>query len=201
MDSSNMLSCQAGTLIQTPCKGSGGCTVSGRIASCDISGNVTGDVCSTDDEEMAACTKDGTAIVACNSGKYDVFQCRGPNGCKAVGSKVDCDRSLASIDDACEQDDIYSCSVDKTQSLVCKGKKMTFATKCGGPKHCQPKGKEMECDESVQDEGAPCDSKVEGEYACSTDMKAALMCKGGKWSVKDKCPGGCSLGDNKVNCN
>src|SRR5215470_17821934 len=50
MDRTTELACQAGRYIAAPCRGPEGCSEKASVVTCDVAANVTGDVCSTDDE-------------------------------------------------------------------------------------------------------------------------------------------------------
>jgi hypothetical protein len=139
-DDKTELICQGGKFIVAPCKGPKGCAVTGDTLHCDISGNVAGDLCSTDDEGNSACTSDGKQMVSCEKGKYTVTPCRGPAGCKTNK----CDVSLAQAGDPCSGGG-YTCSVDRKAVLQCKDGKAVVDETCSGGKQCKG-GEKVGCE-------------------------------------------------------
>ena len=202
LDAKNELSCQSGVYISMPCKGAKGCDVSGSKVTCDISANLDGDPCSTEDEDLGACAGDKKSMVACNKGKFAVIPCRGAKACNESGSKIDCDTNLASVGDNCENDDSHSCSPDHADMVVCSKTKVVLNAHCRGPKKCDETGSKIECDISLQQAGDPCDAKNEGTYSCSADASAILTCKGGTMTQASLCrgPKKCDASGDKVKC-
>ncbi len=103
-----------------------------------------GGSCSTEAE--AAC--DGkTAALTCTGGKWEKTECRGPKGCSVTGALVDCDHSLAQLDDLCDHEGNYACSVDGKSLLQCKSKKFVLDEACKGNAKCKVTGSQAGCDE------------------------------------------------------
>jgi len=93
-----------------------------------------------------------------------------------------------------------STCVDKTKALVCRAG--TFLEiPCAGPTGCGKYQDRANCDTSVARAGDPCMGE-EDEYACSTDNKRALVCKGGKFEPYLDCRGkaGCAMLGRAVAC-
>jgi hypothetical protein len=103
-----------------------------------------GDSCSNQGE--ARCI-DGTSALLCHEKKWTKNECRGPKGCKEVGSVVDCDESLAQEKDFCDHETNVACSVDKKVLLKCTKAVWVTDTKCTGPKGCSVSGTTVDCDE------------------------------------------------------
>jgi hypothetical protein len=204
LDESNLLACEKGTFISTPCKGPNGCKVEDNLLTCDISGNTAGDPCATADEGDAACSVDKKSQVACKGGKYEVAQCRGPNGCRTEGNTSICDLSISEENDDCSAPgaaNTFACSVDGTKVLKCKGGKFQLSSHCRGKK-CEVKGDEVGCPDPIALVGDPCEATSSGSYACAVDGTALLVCRGLKWNVDEKCRGKstCKQQGDKVGC-
>jgi hypothetical protein len=107
-----------------------------------------GDSCSNAGE--AKCV-DGQSALLCfdtaGTKKWTRNDCRGPKGCKEIGSNVDCDETLAQDKDFCDQEGNIACSVDKKTQLKCEKMVWKVETKCNGPKGCVVEGKTVDCDE------------------------------------------------------
>lgn len=98
----------------------------------------------------------------------------------------------------CKTDGREVCA-DKTTALVCKSGAWTPMA-CRGTKGCDSSGGDTDCDQSVAQADDLC---VDDEKAvCTPDNKAALECKGGKWTLKDRClgPKGCTTDAQFVHC-
>ena len=87
------------------------------------------------------CTDPSNALL-CQNGKWVTMPCRGPRGCRGVGTSQTCDDDLAQEGDACVQtlNENYSCSVDHTKELICKDGKFATVRTCKGPKKCTVTG-------------------------------------------------------------
>jgi hypothetical protein len=75
---------------------------------------------------------------------------------------------------------------------------MVIAATCKGMHGCREAFNKLECNQTIADPGDPCDN-YEGKFACSTDKKTRLVCKGGKM-VKDKTCKSCSVMIDEVQC-
>ena len=74
---------------------------------------------------------------------------------------------------------------------------------CKGAKGCAQSGDEDECDDTLAAPGDPCPRNPPLDYACATDLKSALVCKDGRFSLWRRCrgPEGCSVVDGRnVHC-
>ena len=195
------LICQNGSYIQAPCKGPRGCGLTPTGVSCDISGNVAGDVCSTDEEGASACTGAKTKIV-CTAGKFVATQCRGPRGCETEEGRPLCDVSIAEPGDACKEiDKTKACSVDGKQYLSCQGGKMTMQFQCLGPGGCKSEAGRLNCDMSYARDKDPCLPEMEGKVACNLDQSSIVVCKGSKFVIDEECKDGkrC-VGEGSIRC-
>jgi hypothetical protein len=204
LDESNLLVCEKGTFISTPCKGPNGCKVENNLLTCDISGNAAGEPCGSSDEGDSACGVDGKSQVTCKDGKYEVAACRGPNGCKTEGTTSICDLSIAEENQECTGPgaaNTYACSVDGTKVLKCKGGKFETSSFCRGKK-CEVKDEKVGCPDPIALASDPCELTSTGSYACAVDGAALLVCRGGKWIVDEKCKGKskCKEQGNQVGC-
>lgn len=201
LDPHTELECQAGKFVAGACRGPRGCLVSSGVQTCDISANVPGDPCSTDDEGVAQCASDKKSRLVCKGGRYALERCRGPQGCTESGEKVDCDATLAEEGDECASSDdtpFYACSVDKGKSLVCRGGKLVVDEYCRGPSGCDASGAEVKCDRGPQSAGDPCG--VEGDFECSSDKKSLLTCKDRKWDKEKACRTTCTSTADRADC-
>ncbi|MEP7050329.1 MAG: hypothetical protein ABJB12_08260 [Pseudomonadota bacterium] len=190
VDRATELACQGGRYIQTPCHGAKGCEVIARGINCDFSGNKAGDPCSTEDEGAAACANN-SSMLACHGGQYILIPCRGAAGCVNGAGRALCDTSIAQQGDVCRDQDSKACADDRSQVLVCKQHTMQRYYLCRGPGGCVSNGGKLSCDTSVAKEGDACDKKLEGQaFACSTDVNAILVCKGGAFAREETCKSG-----------
>ena len=83
------------------------------------------------------CTDPSNALL-CQNGKWVTMACRGPRGCRGVGTSQTCDDDLAQEGDACQMslNENYSCSVDHTKEFMCKDGKFVTNRTCKGAKKC-----------------------------------------------------------------
>jgi hypothetical protein len=88
---------------------------------------------------------------------------------------------------------------DAKSGLFC-GSDGTFqAVNCGGGAGCQVSGQKAVCDQSVASANDACTGPG---YACSTDMKTAFQCSGGKFVPAETCkgPGACKVAAGDIAC-
>jgi hypothetical protein len=199
LDEHTELSCQGGRFIAAPCKGAKGCAARGEPIECDVSANLEGDVCSTEDENKGACAADGKSMISCRSGTYEVMPCRGPDACKATPTGATCDSSIAEEGDRCTGDG-SACSIDGKRMLGCQGGRYAMKWHCRGADACKDTGKgELHCDYSVAEVGDACDSTG---GACTSDRKQMLTCKDGKFVTQSFCRGakGCKDEGDHLSC-
>jgi hypothetical protein len=148
--------------------------------------------------EKSACSADNKTSLRCAKDVWAVeMPCRGPNGCRLInnGDSTSCDYTFAALGDPCDVDD-SACSVDRKFELKCDGIKFVPEDTCKGKDACtvspSAKGYTLTCDDHIADIGDAC---LESRPACSSDKKAMLVCKEGKFAVDQKCagPGGCVI--------
>jgi hypothetical protein len=121
------------------CGGPKGCVVSAGQVECDKET----DKCAR--EGQSVCSQDRRTRLACKGGKFGVAeQCKGPNSCRIVNNKVDCDDSLGALGDLCSPEDTHACSLDAKSILICKNGKFATDEVC---KHgtCKVEGKQVGC--------------------------------------------------------
>jgi hypothetical protein len=62
------LECRAGSWAAMACRGPGGCTIAGAEVSCDLQGNVAGDLCPLAKENQGLCGPGGLSMLQCRAG-------------------------------------------------------------------------------------------------------------------------------------
>ena len=119
-DRASVVQCRRGAWVTLqPCFGPQGCSIAGNAIQCDSSLSRPGDPCAP--EGGYACTPDRRALTVCRGGRAAMAStCRGARGC-VVGQAVDCDHSLAAINDPCDGPKEIACSLDNKQLLRCSG--------------------------------------------------------------------------------
>lgn len=130
-DKKAMLQCKHSHWVKlNDCKGALGCVANAEGARCDLGASAEGESCTPENEGNAACTEDKKALLMCKGGRMQVAStCKGMHGCRQLGDELQCDSSIADIDDPCE-DGAYACSVDKKSRLVCKSGKLAKDQDC-----------------------------------------------------------------------
>jgi len=196
------LVCDTATWADVPCKGTRGCTRRADGDECDDTIAADGDRCPRNPPLDYACTADRMRALVCKDGRFGVWrECRGPQGCTFDGRNVHCDTTLGEPDDPCAQQGTYACSTDRTTMLVCDGSKFAPASSCRGTDGChiQRDTRKVDCDDSVAQEGDPCDQPK--RIACSMDRKAELICASGVYQKKRECRrSDCRLQGNELFC-
>jgi hypothetical protein len=204
LDDKTELACQAGRYVAAPCKGPRGCAMVNKAIQCDITGNVAGDPCSTDDEGNGACASGAKTQIVCRGGRYALDTCRGPAGCKPVPEGSECDKTIAAVGEPCGKLAVGTdaCSVDGKSILTCVGGAFALAHPCRGPGGCSLKESHAVCDRSVVDPGESCAELTVGRHACSTDGKSALTCRDGRFALDRACKGpkGCRVAGDQIEC-
>ena len=117
---------------------------------------------------------DGTSMLACVKGSLATMPCHGAAGCATTGSTTECDNSVSSVGDICDEIGDYACSADKKNALSCQDNKFAVEETCKGSRGCTLKKDGLYCDNDISDLGDPCHTV--GDYACTTDKKLALKC-------------------------
>jgi hypothetical protein len=185
-DAKTSLVCENGKWQPFPCRGQGGCKVSGVSAKCDVTGGVAGDLCPARDENRKTCTPDGKAMLTCEKGKVSSTKCSGPNECRTDPMGTHCDEGLPIAGDTCEAHGKYGCG--RYQALLlCKTMKWTAVRPCRGG--CADSFEHATCDirGALPDES--CDEWESGMGNCSPDGKQVLICRNARWSVATACDG------------
>ncbi len=194
-DKLSALFCADGTFAPMECRGDKGCVQNGTVVECDESIANEQEACNAPD--AIACTPDHKEALRCTNKRFVIDEtCKGPTGCKIDSAqKISCDNDIADVNDPCHFIGDYACTTDKSLVLKCEGNKMTPLNTCRGPKQCRiiqiPKQDKVEffCDDSVAQDGDPCDTN--GEEACTMDKKGMFVCRGNKFGSVKSCPGGC----------
>jgi hypothetical protein len=117
---------------------------------------------------------DAKSMMACIKGKFAPMPCQGASGCATKGTASDCDNSLASVGDACDEIGDYACSRDLKAALSCKDNRFAVEGTCKGAGACTLKKDGLYCDNDISDPGDPCHDV--GDFACTADKKLALKC-------------------------
>jgi hypothetical protein len=175
--------------LEIPCKGAKGCARRTDGDECDDTVAGDGDPCPRSPPLDYACTSDHARALFCKDGRYALWRaCRGPEGCQVEGGRnVRCDTTLGERGDPCAQPGTYACSSDSKAMLLCDGSSLTAASSCRGPDGChiQRDTRNVECDDSLAQEGDPCDQPK--RIACAADRKAELVCLEGRYAKKRDC--------------
>lgn len=112
---------------------------------CENASGAVGDACTEQQKDQAVCSEDKVHLLVCDGAKFfSASSCRGQNKCRAVGKQIECDTSMAELDDACEEEGILSCDTAKKTMLKCVGKKFVKEQDC--KKRCNNAFKKFSCD-------------------------------------------------------
>lgn len=166
-----------------------------------------GDSCSGSE----ALCEGNQAILECHDGKLVKVACLGAKGCSqavtgvqrsgrttTTNYAVTCDFSGNPVGSDCTDDEAL-CAADKSMVVSCKNKKIEQHL-CRGPGKCSETATTIECDDSIQIVGDPCEGT---DYACSPDKKQQLSCKGKAFALESNCrgPKGCyNEGKDTIRC-
>lgn len=189
VDERQALVCHQGSWEPMICRGSRGCSKTDDGESCDQSVAEANDVCNL--ERDVVCTADKKHMLECRQGHWTKAQsCFGDRGCTVGEDKVHCDNSFADVDDACNEENDFACSRDKTKALVCRGGKFVVKSQCKGKNACRLSGDsssgfKIECDDSIANAGDPCDK--ENHFACAQDQQTILKCVGKRFVSDERC--------------
>jgi hypothetical protein len=129
---------------------------------------------------QGACV-DPKSMMACIKGTFASTPCQGPAGCVTKDSASECDNSLSSAGDSCDEIGDYACTLDKKAALFCRDNLFVVEETCKGPKACGLKTDGLYCDNDISDPGDPCHTP--GDYACTSDKKLALKCSDSRTMV------------------
>ncbi len=145
-DNKTMITCRSGKYVAISCGGPNGCEREGNRAFCDRSIAERGEDC--DNEGTKACSRDGRQVLSCKDGKLNpLLECRGERGCLAVGTKLDCDLSLAAQGDPCEAklEGHVGCTPDRDALVRCHNGYFVLDEKCKSGKSCVTEGSASRC--------------------------------------------------------
>jgi len=176
---------------QMKCRGPSGCRFSGpEDAQCDQSIATESETCLLPDD--VTCSPEKDRMLRCLGHAWRSAQsCGGELGCTQTTKSVKCDNSIATLGDACLEEDDYACTFDKKHALRCGGGRFAIVSGCAGPKGCSidrpPEGAKVSCDDSVTPIGGPCEK--DSHYACSLDSKTIVVCRSGVFVVDERCKG------------
>jgi hypothetical protein len=132
-DNKKLLECTSGKWkMKMPCKGGGkGCVSNAEGVRCENAEGNEGDPCTADQKGQGVCSPDKTKLLVCDGAKMHVATtCRGQNHCRPLSGKLDCDISMAEINDPCEEQNHLSCDTAKKTLLKCDGKKFVKVQAC-----------------------------------------------------------------------
>ena len=135
VDRQSELVCQDSKMVVAqPCRGPKECTVKSDKIYCDNDFARAGDSCV--DAGEISCTEDKLAKLSCKAKKFvAVGSCKGSRQCSWRSSSLDCDDSIADVNDLCDKSGNHACSTDRNSVLVCVSGKFAVEAGCGG-KRC-----------------------------------------------------------------
>jgi hypothetical protein len=179
--------CKGGKVDVVEC--AHGCTTGDDKVRCEPKpkGTQAGDPCTPFLQDV--CDADGAAWLTCQDHKFVVAErCHGKLACTMQGNVVACDTSFGVEGEPCASGS--RCDAASKSVLACNDGKLAVARACKGPEGCtQGRDYFPGCDNSLADEGDPCD---DGQHACSTSLHAILVCKGSKLVTDRVCVSGTS---------
>jgi hypothetical protein len=189
--------CRRGAWQPFSCRGPDGCVETGQRVTCDDSVGAAGDGCRAEGDLV--CAADGRTLLACRDGAFVVSEaCRGDAGCFVRSGEVVCDQSRASAGDACTQEGAVGCSAEAPAVVACRGGEFRITRVCKGPRGCVVAAGALDCDDSLADEGDPCEG--ERQAACARNLRHALVCREGAFARAKDCPNGCRAEAERVRC-
>jgi hypothetical protein len=129
-DQKHALVCRGGTFAPyLECRGKAGCSMLGRMASCDMSIASKGDPCKS--QGAAACGEDEKHMLTCRDGKFELYRyCRGQYGCFLKENAPSCDETVSLAGDPCGLPGQVVCATDGQTELVCQGGVFTKSITC-----------------------------------------------------------------------
>jgi hypothetical protein len=195
-DAKTALLCVNGVWQKDTCKGPKGCYLDKGLATCDLTGNESGDPCPSSMDGFSGFKSDGKTRVVCKGGQYSFETCKGKDGCTLTQIGVTtCDYGPPVVGETCFDDArIQRCDDTGKLFVQCKDGKWTLSQKCPGPLACtEPGGGLVSCDangEFVAGDLCPLLAQT-----CTEEGAAQLLCENGKFE-RHECPGPgrCSLG-------
>jgi hypothetical protein len=139
-----MLACESGAwALKMNC--SKLCVSNVKGVRCENASGAAGDECTQEQFDQAVCSEDKQMLLVCDGKKFfAASSCKGQNHCRAVGKNIDCDTSMADLDDPCEEEGALSCDTAKKTMLKCVGKKFVKEQDC--KRRCNNAFKKFSCD-------------------------------------------------------
>jgi hypothetical protein len=134
-DHKSMMKCENShwKLVNT-CAGALGCVSNALGTKCDLGASTEGSPCTKQNEGNASCTPDAKSLLLCKGGKMIIgARCKGMHGCRQLGTKLDCDETIADLGDVCDSSEYegkFACATDKKTRLVCKNDKFVKDRAC-----------------------------------------------------------------------
>ena len=143
-DGKKMIECEGGAWkLRMNC--SKLCVANTKGVKCENASGAVGDECTPEQKDQAVCSADKLHLLVCDGAKFfSASSCRGQNHCRAVGKQIQCDTSMAEVDDACEEEGVLSCDTAKKTMLKCSGKKFVVEKAC--KKRCNNAFNKFSCD-------------------------------------------------------
>ncbi len=136
-DHKKSLKCDGGTFkVHENCRGPKACKIkhdwatSSDEVACDIHLQQKGDPCMKPGN--FACSVDYKQMLQCKDGIFDTYRyCRGATACSLrKETEVNCDESVAELNDPCGVPGMLACASDGKNELSCQGGKFTKAREC-----------------------------------------------------------------------
>lgn len=136
VDRTKEVQCTGGVFkLKKVCRGPKVCAVDNvaNVINCDTSLQAVGDPCAT--LGNAVCTPDHKQRLTCKDTGWAVDRyCRGAKGCTTEvtggNTMVDCDETVASLNDPCGVPGYIACADNGTNELVCQGGKFVEKRAC-----------------------------------------------------------------------
>jgi hypothetical protein len=205
-DPTSAMLCQNGKYVTMPCRGPKGCRGTGPSSSCDDDLATENDACVQTLNDNYACSTDHLKELICKDGKFVTARtCKGPKKCAVNGDLINCDDSMADVNDQCVAepgDSNYGCTPDKKIEVVCDAATNKFQTSntCRGPKGCYIENERVFCDQSMARIGDKC--RPVDNHSCSEDATAELKCSPQfTWILQRPCKhSGCKVKSQEVYC-
>jgi hypothetical protein len=126
------LECRNGTFARDQeCRGLKGCSMNGKVLTCDNSKAEQGDICHTPNSH--ACAVDSKSMFICRNGHFELTRrCRGKDGCsvKTYSSEALCDSTISEPGDPCGAANAVACSADGARELICRGGRYEISREC-----------------------------------------------------------------------
>ncbi len=142
-----MLACHDRKYETVPCRGASGCKMIDGQPRCDQAVAEAGEACSK--AGAKACSADKSRVLTCADGRLsELYLCRGEERCRADGSKVSCDQTIARLGDRCDPalGGHIACSEDKKALITCKDERFVLSEKCKRRTVCTVTGQSTKCE-------------------------------------------------------